>query len=243
MIYVGLSTKSPENSIKYLGSGIRLKYAIKKYGKENFHKEILEECTTRDELNDAEMKWISTLNTLDINIGYNLHKGGSCSKKDFKLGKEAIERSKIRNKKLWEDPDYRKKVTDANKKTWSTPEKQAEHSIRMKEVYLNPDTLMKLKDSARKMEKLECPHCKKIYAKNHAISKHFDNCINHEDPEMRELAIKRRNEINKETVKKTCKYCGTVGVVGNINRWHEENCKKKSYLFNCFILLSISCLL
>ena len=42
MIYVGLSTKSPENSEKYLGSGIRLKHAIKKYGNENFYKEILE---------------------------------------------------------------------------------------------------------------------------------------------------------------------------------------------------------
>lgn len=227
MIYIGLSTKSPENSEKYLGSGIRLKHAIKKYGRENFYKEILEICTSRNELNIAEMKWISELNSLDPSVGYNLHKGGNCSRKDFKFGQEALERCKVRNKKLWENPDYRKKVTDSNKKAWSDLSRLEKHSIRMKEIFSSTDYKNRLSQSMQSMEKLECPHCKKVYAKNHAMSKHFDNCIRHSDPVLRELAIERRKSINKNTIKKTCKYCGTIGVVGNINRWHEENCKKK----------------
>ena len=173
------------------------------------------------------MKWISELNSLDPSVGYNLHKGGNCSKKDFKLGQEALERRKVRNKKLWENPDYRRKVTESNKRTWSDPVKLETHSKRLKDVYSNPNIIEALKKSAMNMEKLECPHCKKVYTKNHAISKHFDNCIHHSDPILRELAIEKRKDINKNTVKKTCKYCGTIGVVGNINRWHEENCKKK----------------
>ena len=50
-IYVGQDTKNNPN---YLGSGKILKFALKKYGIENFKKEILEECLTLDELNELE---------------------------------------------------------------------------------------------------------------------------------------------------------------------------------------------
>lgn len=39
---------------KYLGSGKILKQAIKKYGKENFKKTILEICSTEEQLNRRE---------------------------------------------------------------------------------------------------------------------------------------------------------------------------------------------
>jgi hypothetical protein len=55
-IYVGQDTKNNPN---YLGSGKKLKFALKKYGIENFKKEILEECSTLDELNELEKYWIS----------------------------------------------------------------------------------------------------------------------------------------------------------------------------------------
>ena len=58
-IYIG---KDGKNNPKYYGSGIFLKNAIKKYGKENFVKEILEYCNTEEELNNAEIKWIAFYN-------------------------------------------------------------------------------------------------------------------------------------------------------------------------------------
>ena len=51
-IYIGQTTK---NDPKYFGSGIWIKKAIKKYGKENFIREVLCECSSQDELNGMEL--------------------------------------------------------------------------------------------------------------------------------------------------------------------------------------------
>lgn len=72
-IYVGQDSKNDE---QYLGSGIRLRYAISKYGKSNFKKEILCECSSQDELDSMEKYWISKLNSTNPEIGYNLNSGG-----------------------------------------------------------------------------------------------------------------------------------------------------------------------
>lgn len=75
-IYVGQDSKNNPN---YYGSGKILKAAIKKYGKINFKKEILEHCRTRDELNDCEKYWICELESQNPNIGYNITAGGEYS--------------------------------------------------------------------------------------------------------------------------------------------------------------------
>ena len=66
--YVG---KDKKNNPNYLGSGKILKVSIKKYGKFNFKKEILEYCNSFEELNEREKFWISVLNP-----EYNIAKGG-----------------------------------------------------------------------------------------------------------------------------------------------------------------------
>jgi len=71
-IYVG---KDSKNNPKYLGSGMLLLKAIKKYGIENFKKEILCECNDKNELNEKEIFWIGELNSKPPK-GYNLTIGG-----------------------------------------------------------------------------------------------------------------------------------------------------------------------
>jgi len=71
-IYVGKDTK---NKPSYIGSGKILKQAIKKHGKENFKKEILEYCNDMVELEQREIYWISKLNS--ISNGYNITEGGT----------------------------------------------------------------------------------------------------------------------------------------------------------------------
>lgn len=58
----------------YLGSGKILKYAIKKYGRENFKRKILIECDSKNNL-ILEEKYIMEFNTLYPD-GYNLSKNG-----------------------------------------------------------------------------------------------------------------------------------------------------------------------
>lgn len=73
-IYVG---KDECNNPTYLGSGYIFKRAISKYGKTNFNKEILEECNTREFLEEREKFWIKELDATNPNIGYNVAEGGT----------------------------------------------------------------------------------------------------------------------------------------------------------------------
>jgi group I intron endonuclease len=113
-IYVG---KDEFNNQLYLGSGYILKKAIKKYGKENFKKEIIEECQSRESLEDREIYWIKTLNATDPGIGYNIAEGGTGGNTYFgKTEKEMIEiKSKISKsgKGRVFSEEHRKKLADS----------------------------------------------------------------------------------------------------------------------------------
>lgn len=71
--YIGQHNGSIKDN--YLGSGVLLVKAIEKYGKENFKKEILEECDIT-ELDEKEKYWIAYYNALEDENFYNLSKGG-----------------------------------------------------------------------------------------------------------------------------------------------------------------------
>lgn len=73
-IYIG---KDLHNNSKYLGSGKLLKLAIKKYGKENFEKTLLEKCNSEKELCEKEIYWINKLDSTNRKIGYNITFGGT----------------------------------------------------------------------------------------------------------------------------------------------------------------------
>jgi len=66
-IYIGQHNGKDKN---YLGSGTALKKAIKDIGKENFKKEILEDCV--EKLNERETFWIAKFKSNNPEIGYNL---------------------------------------------------------------------------------------------------------------------------------------------------------------------------
>jgi hypothetical protein len=72
-IYIG---KNITNNNFYIGSGILLNRAIKKYGKENFIKEIIDTAETIEELNEKEKIWIAFYNSQNRDIGYNIAAGG-----------------------------------------------------------------------------------------------------------------------------------------------------------------------
>ncbi len=71
-IYIGQHNGKNAN---YMGSGIILLRSIKKYGIDNFKKEILEYCETKELLNEREKYWINKYNSIKPN-GYNIDIGG-----------------------------------------------------------------------------------------------------------------------------------------------------------------------
>lgn len=72
--YIG---KDEKNNPNYLGSGVLLTCAIKKYGRENFKKEIIAVCDTgREELANLEKKIIEQTNAVSDTDSYNIAAGG-----------------------------------------------------------------------------------------------------------------------------------------------------------------------
>lgn len=60
----------------YLGSGKYLKNAIRKYGKENFTRKILEIAYSKEELNILEIKYIKNYRAVENEDYYNISVGG-----------------------------------------------------------------------------------------------------------------------------------------------------------------------
>jgi group I intron endonuclease len=142
-IYIGKSYKKGLLLEEYLGSGLLLQNAIKKYGKNNFKKEILDVCTNESELNEKEIFWIKELNSTNRTIGYNIGTGGKggdnisknpnrkkiikkLSNVMSKLCQNPLHRIKNSNaiKKKWQDPEYRKKVLQ------SQPDRSGRNNVR-----------------------------------------------------------------------------------------------------------------
>jgi group I intron endonuclease len=72
-IYIG---KHASKRKCYWGSGKLIKLAIKKYGIENFTKEIIENCNNEEQLSIREIFWIEYYDSRNRLIGYNITEGG-----------------------------------------------------------------------------------------------------------------------------------------------------------------------
>lgn len=109
---------------------------IKKYGKENFKFEILEECQ-KDYLIEKELYYINKFNT--VKKGYNptditdnafFHKDiqeriKETWKSKYSNNDDYLEKLGQRTKELWENKEYREKVTQAiRKQKASVPKKE-----------------------------------------------------------------------------------------------------------------------
>jgi len=151
--YIGMHST---NNLKdgYLGSGKSLRYAIRKYGIENFVLEIIEWCENRESLINQEKKIITEQFLNDPNC-YNLKPGGlggfnntehqlKCSKAaGLKHGEKIKNDEEYRNK-------YSKKISEANKRRHLRGELKT-----WKDVYdwtgklHKPETIEKIKNSKK----------------------------------------------------------------------------------------------
>ena len=169
--YIGQDSKNNPN---YLGSGLLLNKAIEKYGRENFIKETIQLCNTKEELNTQEIYWISELKPI-----YNIAKGGGGGDTRYNFTQEQYDQwisKKKRNVKggmsigqKWDHPSPLKGKPREGGAPWLKGE-------------LNPakraDVREKISKSkiGKKRPQIQCVHCG-LFAQTTNITRwHNDNC-------------------------------------------------------------------
>lgn len=116
--YIGQKIYDKKGNWKtYLGSGIYLRRAIDKYGKENFTRKILEECSSKEILDEREIYWIKYFDAVNSNNYYNIASGGDGGNTIQGFSTERLDKlKKLHSEKLIchhqnRDEDFNSKLT------------------------------------------------------------------------------------------------------------------------------------
>jgi len=204
--YIGMHS-SDSLTDGYLGSGTYLRRAINKHGKENFEREILEFCKTREELKSRENE-IVTLNEIAKVNCMNLRVGGGFGGEfwlnhkptSYWLNKSRSDATKEKiangNKNKILSHETKEKISKNHSKYWTDKTRSDVTKLKMSEarlgIKLSDETKLKMSksrigkthtdESKLKMQKpkskIECPYCSKVGGSNAMKRWHFDNCKN-----------------------------------------------------------------
>jgi hypothetical protein len=148
--------------------------AVHKYGPDAFDHEILETCSTLEEANAAEQKWIIHFRSNETEFGFNLIRGGShiphsitnpwdrpgYRERNMAASKAALNTRESRmrrsaaSKKMWADPEFREKNIAAVKESHARPEVRARLSAAQTGKVLSAEHRAKISanDASRRPE-------------------------------------------------------------------------------------------
>ena len=196
--YIGVHKTSNLND-GYMGSGKLIRRAIKKYGKDNFTKQIIEHFNSEEEMLKRESE-IVTKQFIKQNNVYNLMPGGGYGDKEkngltfeghnhSETSKQKIREKSINRKHSIEtrikisinnfskkDPDRHREIVKRAGSKNKTEEHRKKISESIKRITLDKNYISHNKGLIR--DKVKCPTCGKEGAKNVMIRWHFDNCKN-----------------------------------------------------------------
>ena len=246
-IYVGKSLIPNEN---YYGSGLQITAAIEKYGKENFSKEILEECSP-DLLDQQEIYWIERLDACNPLIGYNISAGGTGGNHYWKSLDEAGKcelREKISKAKTGATINYtdeqRKNVKAGLKKFWKNKKDDIEwlksRSSPKKYVLSNKKEFIRienLKEYCKEHGLGESHLCSISTGKSHLSFRGWycftDFGITNEEVLIQiGLLEEKQKYVRDKFIEKVqnrpryeCIHCGLSVTKSNLTRWHNDKCK------------------
>jgi len=229
-IYIG---QEKGNDINYLGSGKILKLAIKKYGVENFKKEILQPCENQEELNESEIYWITNENCLYPN-GYNICIGNFGGDNFTNNPNKENIRKKLSDKSHgwifnnWSgrthSDESRKKMSESKKGKSSRGcgwHHSDETKRKLSEKLLNITYIDKYGTERAESIKQKCRE------KN--TGKHYDrtDIIGENNPSKNEEVRKKISEMKRENdkIKIKCEYCNKEFTKPNYIKSHGKNCK------------------
>ncbi len=152
--YLGLCSYGRPNHKRYLGSGKALKRALEKYGRENFSRQIVTECETKDELFAKELELIDEYECATDKNWYNILRG---TKAGYSfLGKKHTEETKQKMRR-----SYKRVLTEDGKR------RLAESSTARILIVAHAV--------------IACPHCQKEGKLGPMYRWHFDNCLSKPD--------------------------------------------------------------
>jgi hypothetical protein len=139
--YIGSHHTADDN---YLGSGVLITKAIKKYGKENFKKEILWEGSESEKLK-METLFCEKYDVANNKNFYNRTNKGTGLPSGFRFSDEVKEKyKKVRSERF-------KKYRKSEINEWINTSEGKEHILNLnKEVNSNPEIIQKRKQSLKK---------------------------------------------------------------------------------------------
>ena len=214
-IYVG-QHKSNTLDETYWSSGVLIKQAINKEGINNFSREILEWCDSKERLNQQEIYWIFKLDSINLDIGYNLTKGGdgtpgvklsnetkvkmSHAKTGKKHSQESIEKMRetiMKNggRKGSNNGHYGKRFTQEQKQHFSEIYKNSQgvkNSSRFKGHSHSEESKRKISESVKKRRfKINCKICGEPFEAKSNRSLYCDSCKSHKSKRGESCDFKR----------------------------------------------------
>ena len=132
-VYIGITSKDVKvrwSNGKSYRNNKHFRWAIEKYGWDNFKHEILNTDLTKEEAMSIERELIARYKSNDQEYGYNVSSGGESSSgyrhteeekqrianslRGVKHTEERCRKQSISKKRQWEDPEYRKRMTEVH---------------------------------------------------------------------------------------------------------------------------------
>ena len=216
-IYIGKHEGSENDN--YLGSGEIFSLALRKYGKENFKREILRRCETLHELRIWEHVYIKKYHSQNHEIGYNIA-DGDVNSSEYNPAKRPEVREKIRKaaKKRTSVPENtpmfrkhhseetRRRMSEARKgRKWSDEAKKrmSEQRKGLRKGYkMSDETKKKLSDIAK--ERFSIPENNPMYGNHIFAGENNPMYGRHHSEETRKhwSEIRKGKKLSEETKKK-----------------------------------------
>ncbi len=237
-VYIGKhSTTNIDDG--YLGSGVALKNAVNKYGKENFNRRVLKTFDCELAAYDYESKilteaFIKSANTYNMTSKrHGSYSGGKRSAETRKRMSIAQQGHSATRKGQKNSPEHRRKISETLRKT---------------DLSKSDD---QLRAHADKVSKTASEKRDRVISENQDIIKRlFETKMNVSDM-MKETGLSRAviililksldlykpyskgNRVSKTKKRKrptaTCPHCGKTGGDAQMKQWHFDKCKLKAH--------------
>lgn len=138
--YIGCGLDNPN----YIAGTSIFQRAVKKYGFENFRREILEFVEKVEELSEREKFWIREHNSMNLEIGYNMTKGGDGGDTFTNNPNKELIRKRFSEIQRNQSEETKKKRADSHRGMKRPEETGKKISIANKDRVITTETRLKI---------------------------------------------------------------------------------------------------